>query len=148
MYPAWARVLLSGLGLWVASVVTTSVTGNANLVPTIILLGSFLVPVTFVVYAFARADGVLTAQRIFMYAGDAPVSAVSSGNRLAGLIGAASFAVLAMTVAVAAHGRHDPVAAARSFHGGTSTADASLRDPVRPLRHVQSSPAPSRPGSR
>jgi RsiW-degrading membrane proteinase PrsW (M82 family) len=64
--PAWARVLLSGLGLWVATVVITFVTGNANLVPTIILLGSFLVPVTFVVYAFARADGVLTAQRIFM----------------------------------------------------------------------------------
>jgi protease PrsW len=64
--PAWARVLLSGLGLWVATVVITFVTGNVNLVPTIILLGSFLVPVTFVVYAFAHADGVLTAQRIFM----------------------------------------------------------------------------------
>jgi RsiW-degrading membrane proteinase PrsW (M82 family) len=63
--PAWARVLLSGLLLWVATVVITFATGNANLVPTIILLGSFLVPVTFVVYAFGRADEVLTAQRIF-----------------------------------------------------------------------------------
>jgi hypothetical protein len=35
-------------------------------VPTVILLGSFLVPVTFVVYAFERhADQVLTTQRIF-----------------------------------------------------------------------------------
>ncbi|MDT5033776.1 MAG: hypothetical protein QOC94_3947, partial [Actinoplanes sp.] len=64
--PPWARVLLGGLGLWVATVIITFGTGNANLVPTIILLGSFLVPVTFVVYAFARADEVLTAQRIFM----------------------------------------------------------------------------------
>ena len=63
--PTWARVLLSGLFLWVAAVVVTFATGNANLVPTIILLGSFLVPVTFVVYAFGRADEVLTAQRIF-----------------------------------------------------------------------------------
>lgn len=63
--PLWVRVLLGGLSLWVATVVTTFVTGNVNLVPTIILLGSFLVPVTFVVYAFGRADAVLTAQRIF-----------------------------------------------------------------------------------
>jgi protease PrsW len=63
--PAWARVLVSGLLLWVATVVITFATGNPNLVPTLILLGSFLVPVTFVVYAFGRADEVLTAQRIF-----------------------------------------------------------------------------------
>lgn len=43
----------------------TFATGNANLVPTIILLGSFLVPVAFVTYAFGHADQVVTAQRIF-----------------------------------------------------------------------------------
>jgi RsiW-degrading membrane proteinase PrsW (M82 family) len=40
--------------------------------PTIILLGSFLVPVTFVAYAFGRADQVVTAERIltaFIYGG-------------------------------------------------------------------------------
>ena len=62
----WLRVLVVGLLLWVASVVVTFATGNTNLVPTVILLGSFLVPVTFVVYAFERhADQVVTAQRIF-----------------------------------------------------------------------------------
>jgi RsiW-degrading membrane proteinase PrsW (M82 family) len=64
--PSWARTLLSGVVLWVATVATTFATGNVNLVPTVILLGSFLVPVTFVVYAFGRADGVLTPQRIFI----------------------------------------------------------------------------------
>ena len=64
--PTWARVLLGGMGLWVATVATTFATGNPNLVPTVILLGSFLVPATFVVYAFGRADGILTAQRIFL----------------------------------------------------------------------------------
>jgi len=51
--------------LWLATVVATFATGNVNLVPTVILLGSFLVPVTFVAYAFGRTNGVLTAQRIF-----------------------------------------------------------------------------------
>ena len=63
--PSWARIFLSGLALWVATVLVTFATQNVNLVPTIILLGSFLIPVTFVVYAFARTDGIVTAQRVF-----------------------------------------------------------------------------------
>jgi S1-C subfamily serine protease/RsiW-degrading membrane proteinase PrsW (M82 family) len=61
----WLHMFLGGLGLWVATVVVTFATANANLVPTIILLGSFLVPVAFVTYAFGHADRVVTAQRIF-----------------------------------------------------------------------------------
>jgi RsiW-degrading membrane proteinase PrsW (M82 family) len=61
----WLRVFVVGLLLWVASVLVTFATGNSNLIPTIILLGSFLVPVTFVVYALERADTVVTPQRIF-----------------------------------------------------------------------------------
>jgi protease PrsW len=63
--PGWARLFTGGALLWTATVLTTFATGNVNLVPTIILLGSFLVPVTFVAYAFGRTDGVLTAQRVF-----------------------------------------------------------------------------------
>jgi RsiW-degrading membrane proteinase PrsW (M82 family) len=63
--PSWLKTFLAGGALWVATVLITFATGNVNLVPTVILLGSFLVPVTFVVFAFARVDGVLTAQRIF-----------------------------------------------------------------------------------
>jgi RsiW-degrading membrane proteinase PrsW (M82 family) len=61
----WLQMFLGGLGLWVATVVVTFATSNANLVPTVILLGSFLVPVAFVSYAFGHADQVVTAQRIF-----------------------------------------------------------------------------------
>jgi RsiW-degrading membrane proteinase PrsW (M82 family) len=62
----WLSTFLVGLLLWVATVLVTFWTGNANLVPTVILLGSFLVPVTFVVYAFERlADPVVTSQRLF-----------------------------------------------------------------------------------
>jgi RsiW-degrading membrane proteinase PrsW (M82 family) len=63
--PSWVRIFVSGLVLWVTTVLVTFVTRNSNLVPTIILLGSFLVPVAFVTYAFGHADQVVTAQRIF-----------------------------------------------------------------------------------
>src|SRR5438034_11260881 len=45
---AWVRIFFGGLGLWIASVVVTFVTQNPNLVPTVILLGSSLLPVPFV----------------------------------------------------------------------------------------------------
>jgi protease PrsW len=61
----WLHMFVGGLGLWVATVVVTFATSNVNLVPTVILLGSFLVPVAFVTYAFGHADKVVTAQRIF-----------------------------------------------------------------------------------
>jgi len=64
---AWVRIFAGGLGLWLAAVVVTFLTGNANLVPTVILLGSFLVPVTFVAYAFEhRASDRLTEHTIFV----------------------------------------------------------------------------------
>jgi protease PrsW len=63
--PSWVRILLGGLTLWSAAVLVTFATSNANLVPTIILLGSFLVPVAFVTYAFGHADEVVTPQRVF-----------------------------------------------------------------------------------
>ena len=62
---SWVRVFVVGLAMWLATVVVAFATANSNLIPTIILLGSFLTPVTFVTYAFGRADEVITTQRIF-----------------------------------------------------------------------------------
>src|SRR3954471_18571883 len=64
--PQWLLVFGTGLLLWVATVVVTFTTQNTNLIPAVILIGSFLVPVTFVSYALARADAILTTQRIFV----------------------------------------------------------------------------------
>ncbi|WP_203711712.1 PrsW family intramembrane metalloprotease [Asanoa siamensis] len=61
----WARIVLGGGALWLATVVITFVTGNVNLVPTIILVGAFLVPVAFVAWAFDHADAILTPSKIF-----------------------------------------------------------------------------------
>jgi RsiW-degrading membrane proteinase PrsW (M82 family) len=62
----WLRFFVVGLVLWVATLVVILLTGNPNLVPTLVLLGSFLVPVTFVVWAFERrGTGELTAGLVF-----------------------------------------------------------------------------------
>jgi len=58
----WLRIFLVGLLLWLATVAVIFITGNPNLIPTLVLLGSFLVPVTFVAWAFERREtGELTA---------------------------------------------------------------------------------------
>ena len=62
---AWLRMFAIGLLLWVATVVVAALTGNTNLIPTIVLLGSFLVPVTAVVwYMDHYRDQILSPQRV------------------------------------------------------------------------------------
>jgi protease PrsW len=61
----WLQVLGGGLVLWIATTVVTTWTGNSNLLPTVILLGSFLVPVTFVVWAWERRTQLLTTDLLF-----------------------------------------------------------------------------------
>src|SRR6516164_9823122 len=47
---SWRGMFLTGLVLWVASVAVTALTSNTNVIPTVVLLGSFLVPTTGVVW--------------------------------------------------------------------------------------------------
>ena len=48
--PAWWGVLLIGLALWIAAIGVAALTHNVILLPTIVMLGSFMVPVTAVVW--------------------------------------------------------------------------------------------------
>jgi len=50
----WWKALLAGGVLWVLTIVVTAVTLNANLIPTLILIGSFLVPFAVVLFAAER----------------------------------------------------------------------------------------------
>lgn len=62
----WLRMFGVGLALWVLAALVTYVTGNFILIPTLVLLGSFLVPVTFVAWAFEQRDsGEITAGLVF-----------------------------------------------------------------------------------
>jgi RsiW-degrading membrane proteinase PrsW (M82 family) len=47
---SWLGTFFTGLLLWIASVLVTGLTSNANMIPTVILLGSFLVPDTAVIW--------------------------------------------------------------------------------------------------
>jgi len=71
--PRWWVVLLIGLALWGAAVGSVFVTGDLIVLPTVFLLGSFLVPVTAVVwYLDHDPDPVLSPRRIlsaFLIAG-------------------------------------------------------------------------------
>jgi RsiW-degrading membrane proteinase PrsW (M82 family) len=51
---AWLRVLVTGLLLFFAGILIMVLTGNPNLFPTVEMIGSFLVPVTFVVFLYER----------------------------------------------------------------------------------------------
>ena len=50
----WLKVLGAGIALYFISLVILVVTGNPNLFPTVVLIGNFLVPVTYVAFFYER----------------------------------------------------------------------------------------------
>jgi RsiW-degrading membrane proteinase PrsW (M82 family) len=62
----WAAVFVSGLALWLLSVAVTGLTDNPNLIPTVVLLGSYLVPATAVIWYLDHAPSTtVSGQRVF-----------------------------------------------------------------------------------
>jgi protease PrsW len=53
---AWLAVLLAGVLIWLLAAGVTAITDDAILIPTLFLIGSFLVPVTVVTFALGRLD--------------------------------------------------------------------------------------------
>ena len=66
--PSWRSVFWTGLILWIASVVVTAYTRNFNLIPTVVLLGSFLIPVTAVVWYLDHYEGPQVTPRVIFSA--------------------------------------------------------------------------------
>ncbi|HEY2642338.1 MAG TPA: PrsW family glutamic-type intramembrane protease [Galbitalea sp.] len=62
----WWKTLLAGLALWVAATVVTALTANTNLVPTVILLGSFLVPFCVVLFVVERVQGNISTMQLIL----------------------------------------------------------------------------------
>jgi protease PrsW len=62
--PSWWKVLLAGFALWVASVAVTGLTRNLNMIPTVVLLGSFLVPVTAIVWYLDHYESRIATPRV------------------------------------------------------------------------------------
>ena len=72
----WFLVLAVGLAIFVALDATFIITGNVRLLPTVVLLGASLVPVTFVVYVYQRVQ-----------VKDVPLAAVAVVAFLGGALG-------------------------------------------------------------
>jgi protease PrsW len=77
----WWRVLLIGLALYVATLGALILSGNPNLFPTVVMLGNFLVPVTYVAFFYERRHlGTVTmptTAMAFVYGGVLGVLAAS-----------------------------------------------------------------------
>ncbi|HET9257691.1 MAG TPA: PrsW family glutamic-type intramembrane protease, partial [Pseudonocardiaceae bacterium] len=80
---AWLPVLLVGIALFVAIQRALVITGNPALVPTLLVLGTLVIPVSFVVYLDGRKP-----------AYDLPLSVLLSAMLLGGVLGAAVASVV------------------------------------------------------
>src|SRR3954451_6696970 len=69
----WKLLLAGGLITWLIASVVTEVIDDNVLVPTVIIIGSFMVPVTMAAFALSRRrDGYLTTEEVvfgFLLAG-------------------------------------------------------------------------------
>ena len=89
----WKILLAGGLVTWLIAAIVTEVTGDTILVPTVIIIGSFMVPVTMAAFALSRRrDGYLTTEEIVL------------GFLLAGTVGVVATALLETYLLPAARG--------------------------------------------
>jgi len=78
---SWLRALVTGFILYVVAVIFLIVTGNPNLFPTVVMIGSFLIPVTYVTFFYERRHlsklSISTTMISFIYGGTLGVLAAS-----------------------------------------------------------------------
>jgi RsiW-degrading membrane proteinase PrsW (M82 family) len=77
----WKLLLAGGLVTWLIAAAVTEITDDTILVPTVIIVGSFMVPVTMAAFALSRRrDGYLTTEEVvlgFLLAGTLGVVATA-----------------------------------------------------------------------
>jgi RsiW-degrading membrane proteinase PrsW (M82 family) len=89
----WKFLLAGGVVTWLVAAVVTEITGDNILVPTVIIVGSFLIPVTMAAFALSRQrDGYLTTEEVVF------------GFILAGTLGVVGAALLETYLLPAASG--------------------------------------------
>ncbi len=78
---SWLQVILTGLGFYVIATILLIGTQNPNLFPTVVMIGSFLVPVTYVTFFYERRHlsnlSISTTFISFVYGGILGVLAAS-----------------------------------------------------------------------
>ena len=78
---SWRKVLLGGIGFYIIGLIALVFTGNPNLFPTVVMIGSFLIPVTYVAFFYDRrylsTISLPTIAMVFVYGGLLGVFAAS-----------------------------------------------------------------------
>ena len=63
----WKLLLVVGAVVWIVAAVVTELTDDNILVPTVIIVGSFMVPVTVAAFALSRKrEGYLTTEEVVL----------------------------------------------------------------------------------
>ena len=68
----WKLLFAGGLAIWLFSATISEITGDTILVPTVIIVGSFLVPVTVTAFALSRKRGATSRSRRWCSASSPP----------------------------------------------------------------------------
>ena len=112
----WAWVLVAGAAIWLVTAVATGLTDLDHLIPNVVLLGSFLVPVSLVLFALARtSDGYLSVEHVILgFLGGGTIGAVFAGSRrsterAAAFVGVGLFEETAKALVVVLIGTRVPV---------------------------------------
>jgi protease PrsW len=89
----WKLMLVVGAAVWIIAAVVTEITNDDILVPTVIIIGSFMVPATVAAFALSRErEGYLTTEEVLL------------GFLGAGTLGVVATALLEVALLPAAHG--------------------------------------------
>lgn len=118
---SWLQVFITGLFLYIVSLAFLILTGNPNLFPTVVMIGSFLVPITYVTFFYERRHfsnlALSTTLISFVYGGLLGVLAASllepifirslapANTIIVGLV--EEFAKILGVLVIARHRRHD-----------------------------------------
>jgi protease PrsW len=95
----WWKLLLVGAPVWLVAASITEVTGDDILLPTVLVVGSFLIPLTLVAFALSRRT-----------AGHLTIDALAGGFVVAGTLGVVATALIETYVVPAAAGTFIAVA--------------------------------------
>jgi len=79
----WLQILIIGIVLFIATEQALRITGNPNFFPTVILLGSFIIPVAFVTYFYNHVRH-----------GDLSLKAIASSFVIGGILGLVAAGIL------------------------------------------------------
>lgn len=86
----WFQILVGGIILFIATEQALKLTQNLNLVPTVLLLGAFVVPLTFVAYFYGQERAIDRE----VHQAQSPITIAAMCFLVGGILGVAAAATI------------------------------------------------------